>query len=201
MSIDLVAACLWLPLEPNRKLVLLALCERADLKTGRCWPGREEIAVRASLSVRSVTPHLQALEVLGYLHSRRRDGGRRQTTLRQLAVSRILKEGEAIRAQFVGEQERSREDALSIQQEDSSPDQFKGKLPAHQREVGDIAMGSSLLEQGEAASLVTAIEPSLESSYNRQSAEREKSGQNGETETAQTFEEQLAARHPSRRPR
>ena len=101
MSVDLVSAAFWLPLEPIRKFVLVALCERANLQTGYCWPGRDEIAARVSLSPRRVTPHLQALEADDYLRSRRRGGPHEgHTTQRWLNVDRILREGEAAREAF-----------------------------------------------------------------------------------------------------
>jgi DNA-binding transcriptional ArsR family regulator len=90
VSIELVAAALWLPLEASRKLVLIALCERADFRTGLCWPSREEIAIRSSLSPRRVTPHIQALEDAGYLRSIRGISRKGETTKRYLAVDLIL---------------------------------------------------------------------------------------------------------------
>lgn len=104
MSIDLVAACLWLDLPPARKLVLLALCERANLETGYCLPGRDEIAMRASLTVRRTSPHLVALKDTGYIKRLGpkpwREG---QAQKRWLDVDKILTEGES-RRQWLQEQ-------------------------------------------------------------------------------------------------
>jgi DNA-binding transcriptional ArsR family regulator len=98
VSIDLVAAALWLALPPTRKLVLVSLCENAD-QYGLCWPSREYIAQRCSLSVRSVTPHLQALEEDGWL--RVIEPGRRGfSTRRQLKAQRILEQGDFERRSF-----------------------------------------------------------------------------------------------------
>jgi DNA-binding transcriptional ArsR family regulator len=114
VSIDLVAAALWLPMDPARKLVLIALCERARLDTGECFPGREEIAARASLSTRRVTPHLQALKKQGYVRREVKGSARRGlTTTRYLDVDRILSEGKLSRDAF-----RARQKS----QDDSSPD-------------------------------------------------------------------------------
>lgn len=172
VSIDLVAAALWLPLEPNRKLVLIALCERADLATGRCWPGREEVALRSSLSVKSVTPHFGALESAGWIRRTRRGNARLgETTTRWLDVQKILNEGEAARQAFLQE----RRERLQTSWDDSSPDQLallesgevdgndQGKLGNDQ---GKLTDGS-----GEAASLVTVIEPSDQPSYDPSSRE------------------------------
>ena len=101
MSIDLVAAALWIDMEPRRKLVLIALCERADLQTGMCWPGRKEIAARSSITERWVTNHMKALEDDGYMATVHKSSGRAgDTSRRKLNVGRILKEGEDRREQL-----------------------------------------------------------------------------------------------------
>jgi len=85
-----------LDLPSNRKLVLLALCERADLRTGKCFPSRDEIALRASLTGRNTSPHLKALEDAGYIRrSGRRPTREGETTTRYVNVERILSEGRA----------------------------------------------------------------------------------------------------------
>lgn len=100
MSIDLVAASLWLDFPPARKLVLVALCERANLDTGECWPGRAEIAMRASISERSVTAHIASLEKGRWLITDRKATGPGQPAKRRLSVDLILKEGEKRRVEY-----------------------------------------------------------------------------------------------------
>ncbi len=98
VSIDLVAAALWLPLNPTRKLVLVSLCENAD-QYGLCWPSRPYIARRCSLSERSVVTHLHGLRKDKWL--RIAEAGRRGfSTRRQLDAQRILREGEVERQSF-----------------------------------------------------------------------------------------------------
>lgn len=100
VSIQLVNAALWLPMDPARKLVFLTLCDRANSETGACRPGREEISARSSYSLKTVTEHLKALEAEGWFRSQR--GNRRlgETTRRWLDVERILREGAAARVQY-----------------------------------------------------------------------------------------------------
>lgn len=113
MSIDLVSAALWLPFDSTRKLVLVALCDRADQTTGFCYPGRDYIAARASLSVRRVSPHLSSLEELGYIKRRRRGDNRIvRTTATWVNVDRILKEGRERQDAF-REDQRSRYETLA----------------------------------------------------------------------------------------
>ena len=98
MSIDLVAAALWLDMEPRRKLVLVSLCENAD-QEGYCWPSQPYIAVRASLTVRWVRRHLRELEKEGWLKVLR-IGKRASPTERVLHVDRILVEGRLREAEY-----------------------------------------------------------------------------------------------------
>lgn len=163
MSYDLVGAALWLPLEPTRKLVLIALCERADLKTGQCFPGREEIALRSSLSTRSVTPHLQALLAEGWIKREKRGSSRLGlTTTRWLDSARILAEGEACRAQFLAQNKPEDDNLLG---EDSSlNNHYQEKTAASLGEVDGIDQGKLATSLGEAASRTTVIEPSIEPS-------------------------------------
>ena len=98
MSIDLVAAALWLDMKPTRKLVLVSLCENAD-QYGLCWPSRPYVARRCSLSLRSVVTHLYGLKEDGWL--RIVEAGRRgYSTRRQLNAQRILEEGDFERQSF-----------------------------------------------------------------------------------------------------
>lgn len=172
MSIDLVAAALWLPLEPNRKLVLIALCERADFRTGLCWPGRSEIAIRASLSPKRVTEHTKALKAEGLIRHERPGNSRTgETTHRWLDVGRILEEGERRRNEF-------REGQLRLIGEEREPDPFQGKLLGDEttldhlsedgsgdvdgNDQGTIAndQGTLATLSGDAVSRVTVREPS-----------------------------------------
>src|SRR3990167_6737398 len=98
MSIDLVAAALWLDMEPRRKLVLVSLCENAD-QDGYCWPSQPYIAMRASLTVRWVRRHLKGLEEGGWLKVLR-IGKRASPTERVLNVERILVEGRFREAEY-----------------------------------------------------------------------------------------------------
>src|SRR3990167_4569427 len=102
VSIDLVAAALWLDMDPRRKLVLVSLCENAD-QEGYCWPSQPYIAVRASLSVRWVRRHLRELEKDGWLKVLR-IGKRASPTERVLHVDRILVEGRLREAEYRAEQ-------------------------------------------------------------------------------------------------
>ena len=56
--------------EPNAKLVLLALANRSNHETGACFPGQELIADECSMSVRTVRRHLKTLEERGLIERR-----------------------------------------------------------------------------------------------------------------------------------
>ena len=99
MSHYLVDACLWLDLPMGRNMVLVALCERANKETGKCWPGVREIAARASMTTRSVTRHLRALEEVGLLRSDEPSRTRGLSTRRWVNVERILTEGKSRRVE------------------------------------------------------------------------------------------------------
>lgn len=101
MSIDLVAATMWLDLTPAQKLVLVSLADRANGETGLCWPGRDEIAWRSSVTVRSVTDQIKALEMAGWLESGPKPGRPGQTTKRILNVKRIIAEASHRRTEFL----------------------------------------------------------------------------------------------------
>lgn len=141
-----MSAALWLPLTPARKLVLVALCDRADIN-GYCWPSRADIAIRASLTVRSVTPHLQGLEADGWLISQKGNRAIGQTTRRRINVNRVLIESRVIHESW----------RLNLLGEDSSRDQISG-------EVDGIDQGKLTAFSGEAASRVIVNKPSEESS-------------------------------------
>lgn len=161
MSHDLVGAALWLDMAPTRKLVLVALCDRADLKTGECWPGRKEIAFRSSLTPRNVTPHLQSLEKDGWVRSGERPyrarfkvDSDRMTTTRWVNVTRILKEGEGRRGEL---------QALWRAGDDSSPGDTKAGDDSEKAGDGDAQkQGMIDAKAGDDATLVTVTEPSLE---------------------------------------
>lgn len=67
MSIQAVAWALRQELPPVPKFVLVALCERANGKTGQCWPGIDEVAEAVCLSERSVITYIAALVRNGYV--------------------------------------------------------------------------------------------------------------------------------------
>ncbi len=52
------------------KLVLVALCERADKHTGHCWPGMRQIAEDASCSERAAYLYIAALKRNGFIEVR-----------------------------------------------------------------------------------------------------------------------------------
>lgn len=87
--IRLMEAVFLLPLEAHRKLVLLALADNAS-ENGRCWPGQESIARRASISTRHVRDHLKALEADGYLSILSAGNGRGNTAQYLLNVALIM---------------------------------------------------------------------------------------------------------------
>lgn len=161
MSIDLIAAALWLPLDPARKLVLVALCDRADYATGKCWPGRDEIALRSSLSLKSVTEHLKGLEADGWIKSRRGNSRAGETTTRWVNVARVLDE-----SMIVVQAHRARVAARLGEESTPDPNQLEllGEVDGRLGEVdgNDQVKLTALL--GEAASLVTVIDPSYDPS-------------------------------------
>ena len=67
MSIPAVAWALAQVLPPVPKFVLVALCERANRKTGQCWPGVEAVAEDVCMSPRSIITYIAALERNGYV--------------------------------------------------------------------------------------------------------------------------------------
>ena len=155
MSIDLVAASLWLDFPPGQKLVLVALCERANLETGECWPGRAEIAIRASVSERSVSAAIAILEHDGWLTTDRQATGPGQTAHRLLSVDRILKEGAKRRTEH---QARTRAKSARVQGQ-------RGKQATPNG-------GSTAQERGKSPCLVTVSknrqeEPSLASFFEK----------------------------------
>lgn len=158
MGFDLATAALWLDMPGNRKLVLVALCDRASMETGLCWPGRAEIAIRSSLSERSVTPHLQALEAAGYVRSGPNPRSAGKTTHRWVNVDRILRESESNRREHLA---RVRAD---LEEESSPSPQGSTGSSAHQLGEDGVDLGEVAADLGEAASPVTVIEPSKEPS-------------------------------------
>ena len=58
--------------EPNAKLVLLALANRSNHETGLCYPGQDLLAAECSMSSRTVRRHLRTLEDRGLLERRAR---------------------------------------------------------------------------------------------------------------------------------
>ena len=66
MSFTISAAAWSISLPGLRKLVCLALCDRAD-KTGRCWPSMDWIAKRCGISERAARAHVSALVQQGLI--------------------------------------------------------------------------------------------------------------------------------------
>lgn len=56
--------------------VLLAIAERADKHTGKCWPGQHDLARRTNLSERQVRNNLRKLVARGVLRMVRHGGNR-----------------------------------------------------------------------------------------------------------------------------
>jgi hypothetical protein len=67
VSIPAVAWALAQVLPPVPKFVLVALCERANRKTGQCWPGIDDVAEDVCMSQRSVVTYIAALERNGFV--------------------------------------------------------------------------------------------------------------------------------------
>ena len=62
-----ISAAAWTTSLPGlRKLVFLAICDRAD-KTGRCWPSLDWVAKRCGISERSARSHMAALAEQGLI--------------------------------------------------------------------------------------------------------------------------------------
>lgn len=157
-----MAAALWLDLLPARKLVLVALCDRAEGTTGKCWPGREEIAARSSISLKSTTEHLKALEEAGWIRSKRGNSRAGETTLRWVNVQRIISEGQ-------GAQAAHRQGALSRLGEETTPDPAQLALGEVEAPLGEVDGNDQVKVTdvlGEAASLITVSDPSYDPSTN-----------------------------------
>jgi DNA-binding transcriptional ArsR family regulator len=58
--------------EPNAKLVLLALANRSNHETGICYPGQTLLGEECSMSSRTVRRHLRSLEAKGLVRRRAR---------------------------------------------------------------------------------------------------------------------------------
>lgn len=68
-----------IPAKP--KMVLLALANRADRATGKCWPGLDLLSKEASVPERSLIRHIAALVHNGYVvREKARDASGRQKT-------------------------------------------------------------------------------------------------------------------------
>jgi len=173
MSIDLVAAALWIDLPPPRKLVLIALCDRANGTTGECYPGLREIRFRSSMSERSVIPHLRALEESGYVRRGRGPTGRKgETTHRWLDVQRILQEGRS-REQECKSLRWSESIAAPVEESSTScPDQLK--LTSEPPEVAAQPVEAASREPVEAASRGTVIHGQFDPSLQNRARSREK---------------------------
>ena len=71
---------------PGAKLVLVALADHANKKTGETFVGQKRIAEKTSQGVRTVRRHLDWLEENGFISRevRRRDNGSRSSDLTTL---------------------------------------------------------------------------------------------------------------------
>lgn len=86
MSFQYIRAAFQTPVGNSaRKLVLVALAERAD-NSGRCYPGIADIVRRTELGDKTVRRHLEALEAQGLTKRSRRW---QQSTVYQLASLRM----------------------------------------------------------------------------------------------------------------
>jgi DNA-binding PadR family transcriptional regulator len=164
VSIDLVAAALWLEMEPRRQLVLVSLCENAD-DDGYCWPSQRYISRRTNLSIRSVIPHLRGLERDGWLVTLRR-GRSGYSSNRRLAAARILEEGAARRASFREETERER--AAWEQRAETAGRQGEETARRGTQGEDDVAQGEVDVGQGAATSRSRVKLLRKEPSANRQ---------------------------------
>ena len=77
MSIDLINAVFASDLDPYERLVMLALADRADDKTGACYPSILDICARTGMKERGVQNVVKRLVDLGVL-SVNWGGGRHQ---------------------------------------------------------------------------------------------------------------------------
>lgn len=63
---------------PSEKVVLLALCDRANKKNNTCWPSHKDISKRTGFSNKTVRRAIKTLRELGfisYVKRRKADGG------------------------------------------------------------------------------------------------------------------------------
>lgn len=86
MSVHAMSWAFSLPVPPGEKLVLLALADRAN-DDGECWPGRESLATKCSMGLRTIDGHILSLQKKGLLAvEHRRDGKKIKTNLYRLFV-------------------------------------------------------------------------------------------------------------------
>ena len=86
MSVHAMSWAFSLPIPPGEKLVLLALADRAN-DDGECWPGRESLAGKCSMGLRTIDGHIQSLQNKGLLQvEHRRDGKKIKTNLYRLFI-------------------------------------------------------------------------------------------------------------------
>lgn len=86
MSVHAMSWAFSLPVPPGEKLVLLALADRAN-DDGECWPGRESLATKCSIGLRTIDGHILSLQKKGLLAvEHRRDGKKIKTNLYRLFV-------------------------------------------------------------------------------------------------------------------
>lgn len=88
MSVHVMSWAFSLPIPPGEKLVLLALADRAN-DDGECWPGRESLATKCSMGLRTIDGHILSLQKKGLLEvEHRRVGNQQKTNLYRLFVGK-----------------------------------------------------------------------------------------------------------------
>lgn len=86
MSVQAMSWAFSLPIPPGEKLVLLSLADRAN-DDGECWPGRESLAVKCSMGLRTIDGHIQSLQNKGLMEvEHRRSGKTVKTNLYRLFI-------------------------------------------------------------------------------------------------------------------
>lgn len=88
MSVQAMSWAFSLPVPPGEKLVLLALADRAN-DDGECWPGRESLAIKCSMGLRTIDGHILSLQKKGLLAvEHRRDGKKIKTNLYRMFIGK-----------------------------------------------------------------------------------------------------------------
>jgi len=72
MSVQAMTWAFEQTVEPNAKLVLLAIANRTNHETGLCFPGQQLLGRECSMSERTIRRHLKTLEAAGLVRRRPR---------------------------------------------------------------------------------------------------------------------------------